>query len=64
MNLRPRLSSLLLGIFLATILTLYFAHPLLLGAVGDYLVVQDALQPADAIIVLGPDRTGERVEHA
>jgi len=45
-------------------LTLYLAHPVLLGAIGQYLVAEDILRPADAIIVIGRDKQGERVERA
>jgi uncharacterized SAM-binding protein YcdF (DUF218 family) len=42
--------------------SIYFAFPFVLNGVAGYLVVQDKLEPADAIIVLGGDWSGERVE--
>jgi len=39
----------------------YLAYPLVLEGMANYLVVQDKLEKADVIIVLGGDNNGERV---
>ena len=44
----------------------YFVHSIILRGIGEYLVVEDALQPASAIIVLSgrpPLRVLEAVRH-
>lgn len=67
MTLRPILSSrvtrILFVIFVVSLI-LYFAHPVVLSEIGQYLIAEDSIQPADAIIVIGRDKKGERVEHA
>jgi uncharacterized SAM-binding protein YcdF (DUF218 family) len=41
-----------------TVMTLYFARDSVRLAIGDFLVVHDELQPADAIhVIAGPDNT-------
>lgn len=43
----------------------YLSHPVYLSAVGRALIVEDPLQKADAILVLGGEtRQGDRVMHA
>lgn len=43
---------------------LYFAHPLILQSLADFLVVSDKLEKADLIVVLAGDYNGERVKQA
>ncbi|MBN3032691.1 MAG: YdcF family protein [Candidatus Saganbacteria bacterium] len=50
------LTTLLLGGALV-----FFSYPFLLNGLGRWLVVEDKLAPADAIIVLAGDTSGERV---
>ena len=45
-------------------LVLFLGHSILLRSIAQFLVAQDAPQPADAIILIGRDKTGGRVEHA
>ena len=52
------------SIFLAVV-TLYLVHPFALGAIGRHLVVaEDPIKPADAIVVVGRDKQGQRIEYA
>jgi uncharacterized SAM-binding protein YcdF (DUF218 family) len=59
-SLRPRPIHWLLLALLGLALAL---HPLWLGAVGDFLVARDELQPADAIVVLAGN-SPYRAQHA
>lgn len=43
-------------------MALYFAFPYVLNGMAGFLVMRDKLEPADAILVLGGDWSGERVE--
>lgn len=54
----------LLVIFLVVGGGLYFAHPLILQSLADFLVVSDQLEKADLIVVLAGDYNGERVKQA
>ena len=47
---------------LAVIFGLYLVYPFLLDGLANYLMVQDRLEKADIIVVLGGDNNGERVE--
>jgi len=38
---------------IGTCVLVYFIHPIVLGSVGAYLVVEDVLEPAFAIVILG-----------
>jgi len=53
-----------LGSILIAVVTFYLVHPFALGAIGRHLVAEEAFKSADAIVVIGRDKTGERVEHA
>jgi len=59
---RKKLYWLLAG--MVALLGIYFLHPYLLEGMARYLVVQDKIEPADLIIVLGGGDNGERVAHA
>ncbi len=52
------------GIVLLIFLILFLGHPVLLQPIGAFLITQDESQPADAVIVIGSDKTGKQVEHA
>jgi len=55
----------ILGSIFFAVVTLYLVHPFALGAIGRHLVVaEEPIKSADAIVVIGRDKTGERVEHA
>lgn len=54
----------LLVVFLVVGGGLYFAHPLILQSLADFLVVSDQLEKADLIVVLAGDYNGERVKQA
>src|SRR5437879_1754378 len=55
----------ILGSILIAVVTLYLVHPFALGAIGRHLVVaEEPIKSADAIVVIGRDKTGERIEHA
>src|SRR5947209_3782141 len=55
----------ILGSIFFAVVTLYLVHPFALGAIGRHLVVaEDPIKPADAIVVIGWDKKGDRVEHA
>lgn len=49
-------------IFAGILVALYFFHPFLLTNAAKYLIVEDKLEKADLIIVLGGDTNGERVD--
>lgn len=51
-----------LGIVLLIVVGLYFFHPLILDRMAKFLIVQDRIEKADVIVVLGGDSNGERVE--
>ena len=53
-----------LGVILVAVVTLYLVHPFALRAIGQHLVAEEPITSADAIVVIGHDKTGERVEHA
>jgi uncharacterized SAM-binding protein YcdF (DUF218 family) len=48
-------------IFFALLACLYFSCPYVLNGLARFLVVQDKLERADVILVLGGDNNGERV---
>src|SRR5437899_6709399 len=55
----------ILGSIFFAVVTLYLVHPFALGAIGRHLVVaEEPIKSADAIVVIGRDKTGERVEQA
>src|SRR5437879_10949183 len=55
----------ILGSILFAVVTLFLVYPFALGAIGRHLVVaEEPIKSADAIVVIGRDKTGERVEHA
>jgi hypothetical protein len=54
----------ILGSILFAVVTLYLVHPFALGAIGRHLVAEEPLKSADAIVVIGWDKKGDRVEHA
>ena len=62
MTVKAKRFSILLLIFIFSILLL--GHSVLLRPMGEFLISQDVAQPADAIIIMGRDKAGERVEHA
>ncbi len=63
MKLKKKWTFLLVS--LATLLTLYAAHPLYLRALGHLMVVSDPLEKSDAIVVLDGDYPqDERLLHA
>ena len=55
----------ILGSIFFAVVTLYLVHPFALGAIGRHLVVaEDPIKPADAIVVVGRDKQGQRIEYA
>jgi uncharacterized SAM-binding protein YcdF (DUF218 family) len=56
-----RLTAILVLILLVIIFG-YFSYPVLLDKMAQYLVVQDKLQKADLILILGGDINGERLK--
>jgi len=52
---------LIFAAILTVIFGLYLVYPSLLDGLARYLIVQDKLAKADAIVVLGGDNNGERV---
>ena len=52
---------LILGLILLVVLLGYFSSPVLLEKMSQYLLVQDKLQKADLILILGGDISGERL---
>src|SRR5437773_5970376 len=55
----------ILGSILFAVVILYLVHPFALGAIGRHLVVaEEPIKSADAIVVIGRDKTGDRVKHA
>lgn len=51
-----------IGIILLVVLGLYLSYPFILDRAARFLIVQDKIQKADAIVILGGDNNGERVE--
>ena len=51
------------SIFVAVV-TLYLVYPSALRAIGLYLVAEEPIKPADAIVVTGWEKTGDRVKQA
>jgi uncharacterized SAM-binding protein YcdF (DUF218 family) len=62
---RPRVIALRIGVALILlVLALYFSRTLWLGALGRALVEDDGPAKADAVVVLGGDTWGTRIETA
>ncbi|MFH1826370.1 MAG: YdcF family protein [bacterium] len=51
-------------VFLSLIICLYFAYPFFLQGLGNFLIVDDQLKPADIIVVLSGMGNGERTRQA
>ena len=57
----PRYRSKIIILFLGILFLLALFHQPLLNGLANQLVYKDALKPADAIVVLAGDHTGERL---
>jgi uncharacterized SAM-binding protein YcdF (DUF218 family) len=53
-----------LGSILVAVVTLYLVYAFALRAIGQHLIAEEPIKSADVIVVIGHDKTGERVEHA
>jgi uncharacterized SAM-binding protein YcdF (DUF218 family) len=51
-----------IGIILLVVLGLYLSYPFVLNGAARFLIVQDKIQKADVIVILGGDNNGERVK--